>query len=79
MMQPTIAYEPTPPAAQFKYLRIEQVMEITALSRSVIYRKMAAGDFPQKVDIGGGSVRWVDYEVYQWNRQRLFESRGGAA
>lgn len=61
----------------FKYLRLSKVIEITALSRSAIYRKMAAGDFPQKVDIGGGSVRWVDYEVYQWNQERLYQARRG--
>jgi len=59
------------------YLRLEQVMERTALSKSSIYDKMnpksARYDpqFPKQVRLGPAAVRWVESEVESWLASRL--------
>jgi prophage regulatory protein len=35
-------------------------------SRSWIYSKMARGDFPRPVEVGPGSVGWLESEIEQW-------------
>lgn len=49
-----------------KLLRRTEVENITAQSRSTIYKKMEAGDFPQPIRIGGRSVRWRLADVQNW-------------
>ena len=49
-----------------RLLRIREVVEITALSRSTIYRMMNAGQFPQSVKITSRSVRWKLSDINAW-------------
>ena len=49
-----------------KLLRLRQVEEITGLSRSSIYRRMKAGEFPRRVKIGSTAVRWNEGEIVAW-------------
>ena len=49
-----------------KLLRLRQVEEITGLSRSSIYRRMQAGEFPRPVKIGSTAVRWSEGEIVAW-------------
>ncbi|NNN78785.1 AlpA family transcriptional regulator [Vibrio sp. 11-4(1)] len=49
-----------------RLLRLKEVMDVTALSRSAIYRKMNTGDFPQSVSIGDRAVAWVEKDVSDW-------------
>lgn len=58
-------------------LRRPKVEEITGLSRSSIYAKMAAGDFPQAVRLGPRCVGWFADEVNGWLEARA-EERGAA-
>ncbi len=46
-------------------LKLDEVKKRTALSRSSIYAKVAAGTFPRPVKQGSSSV-WVDTEVQAW-------------
>ncbi|EME3968326.1 AlpA family transcriptional regulator [Vibrio fluvialis] len=46
-----------------RFLKLKEVMEKTALSRSAIYRKMSDGEFPQSVSLGDRAVAWVESEV----------------
>ena len=42
---------------------------IIGLKKSTLYRRMAAGEFPQQVKLGGSSCRavgWLAEEVYAW-------------
>ncbi len=54
-------------------LRMEEVIERTALSRSVIYEMMNAGEFPAAVKVGRKAVRWQAGELDEWlaNRPRV--------
>ena len=49
-----------------RLLRLKEVMDVTALSRSAIYRKMNTGDFPQSASIGDRAVAWVEKDVSDW-------------
>lgn len=54
-----------------RFLKLKEVMEKTALSRSAIYRKMNDGEFPQSVSLGDRAVAWVESEVDEWMEDRL--------
>ncbi|EHK2889843.1 AlpA family transcriptional regulator [Vibrio parahaemolyticus] len=49
-----------------RFLKLKEVMEKTALSRSAIYRKMSEGAFPKSVNLGDRAVAWVESEVDDW-------------
>ena len=52
-----------------RILRLPEVLERTGLSRSTLFRRMRAGEFPQSVKLGGASSRavgWFEDEVDAW-------------
>ncbi|EGR2287796.1 AlpA family phage regulatory protein [Vibrio parahaemolyticus] len=49
-----------------RFLKLKEVMQKTALSRSAIYRKMDEGSFPQTVSLGDRAVAWIESEVEEW-------------
>ncbi len=49
-----------------RFLKLKEVMEKTALSRSAIYRKMNDDEFPQSVSLGERAIAWVESEVDEW-------------
>jgi prophage regulatory protein len=60
----------------YNILRLPQVKSQTGLSRSTIYLRIAKGDFPKQIDLGGGrAVGWLADDVDNWIKQRLAESR----
>ena len=68
---------PSTPAPAF--YRLRDVMRITALSRSTVYRRVAEGRFPAPVHLGGKVSAWAwsalqdwinDPEGYRINRQQ---------
>lgn len=52
-------------------LKLQEVMEKTALSRSAIYRKMNEDQFPQSISLGDRAVAWVESEVDEWMEECL--------
>ncbi|WP_210448043.1 AlpA family transcriptional regulator [Vibrio crassostreae] len=56
-----------------RFLKLKEVMQKTALSRSAIYRKMDEGSFPKSVSLGDRAVAWVDTEVEDWMEACLGE------
>ena len=44
-------------------LRLPQVMARTGLSKSTIYAKIAAGEFPEQINLGARAVGWIEDEV----------------
>ena len=57
-----------------RFLKLKEVMQKTALSRSAIYRKMDQGSFPQTVSLGDRAVAWIDSEVEEW-MEKVLHSR----
>ncbi|PMG79220.1 AlpA family transcriptional regulator [Vibrio lentus] len=49
-----------------RFLKLKEVMQKTALSRSAIYRKMNDDEFPKSINLGERAVAWVEKEVDEW-------------
>ena len=47
-------------------LALRDVVGITRMSKSTIYRRMNDGDFPRNLDLGGNCRRWLLKDVQQW-------------
>jgi prophage regulatory protein len=60
----------TPPAiGEYEELwRVERVEQMTGLSRSTIYAKMAEGEFPEARRVSAQAVAWLMSEVLEWMR-----------
>lgn len=57
-----------------KLLRLPDVIERTALSRSKIYELLEKRDFPRPVKLSGGRINaWPDNEVEAWISERIAE------
>lgn len=56
-------HDTAPPPA---FLRIRDVLRITALSRPTIYRRIAAGRFPAPVHLGGRVCAWSRIALQTW-------------
>ena len=59
-----------------KVLRLPQVIEITGLSRSTIYLRIANDEFPKAVSLGGRAVGWFERDIQDWLDVRFRNSRG---
>jgi len=49
-----------------RLLRLPEVLRLTGLSRSTLYRKIKAGEFPRPVKLGKRAVGWRESEVIAW-------------
>jgi len=56
-------------------LRRKQVEQRTGLSRSTIYDRIKAGEFPAPVRLGEHAVGWLEHEVHDWLTACIAESR----
>jgi len=59
------------PAGPLCLLRLPEVRRRTGLSRSEIYRRMAAGTFPCSVPLAIRSVGWIEHEIAGWLQDRI--------
>lgn len=60
-------------------LRLPAVKARTGLSRSTIYARISAGEFPKAVNLGARAVGWLESEVNAWLSQQVTRSRKAAA
>lgn len=58
-----------------RFIKRQAVEEITGLSCTEIYRRIAAGTFPAQVHLGPKSVVWIEAEVNEWCIARIAASR----
>lgn len=56
-------------------LRLDVVIQVTGQAKATIYRKVAAGDFPEPVRMGARCTRWRAGAVRAW----LAEKAGATA
>lgn len=49
-------------------LRLKTVTQATGLSSATVYRKLAAGDFPEPVRLGARCTRWKAADLRAWIR-----------
>jgi prophage regulatory protein len=59
--------------------RLPAVVRRSGLSRSEIYRRVAAGTFPRPVKLGERASAWANTEVTQWLNDRIAERDAKAA
>lgn len=58
-----------------RFIRIKEVLSITSLSQSELYRRIKIGTFPPQVKLAPGHSVWVQSEVDLWVAERITESR----
>ncbi|WP_031392952.1 helix-turn-helix transcriptional regulator [Sphingomonas sp. STIS6.2] len=49
-----------------RLLKLAQVIEITGLSKAMVYRLVSQAKFPKPCKPGGIATRWVESEVRAW-------------
>ena len=49
-----------------KLLRLPDVVELTKLAKTTIYRMAKDGSFPKPVKIGKHASGWFEHEIAQW-------------
>jgi prophage regulatory protein len=49
-----------------RLIKLKEVMHLTALGRSSIYKMMEEETFPKSINLGIRSVAWVENEVVEW-------------
>jgi prophage regulatory protein len=54
-----------------KLIRLPGVKELTGLSRSSVYAKIADGSFPRSISIGERAVAWIEDEVQNWIERQI--------
>lgn len=59
------------PKNNIRLIRFREVLAMTGLSRSSVYRFIEENQFPSQVQLGGRAVAWVESEVQEWITQRV--------
>jgi len=54
-----------------KFIMLPQVREIVPYSASHLWRLERAGQFPQRVRLGGNRIAWLQSEVSAWVESKL--------
>ena len=49
-----------------KLIRLNEVKNLTGLSRSSIYQFIAEDEFPKQVKLGARAVAWLECEIQSW-------------
>jgi prophage regulatory protein len=62
-----------------RLIRLPEVRQTVALSRSEIYRLISLQRFPAPVRLGDRAVAWDFDAVQEWLRQKISESRWASA
>ncbi|EGR4441848.1 AlpA family transcriptional regulator [Vibrio cholerae] len=63
------------PENNIRLIRFREVLTMTGLSRSSLYRFIEENQFPPQVQLGGRAVAWVEGEVQEWIAQRITNRR----
>jgi prophage regulatory protein len=58
-----------------KILRLPEVMETCALSRSSIYSFIKTGEFPPPIQLGQRAVGWPEIEIMDWLNRKISSPR----
>ena len=65
-----------PQVTTMKILRINQVIEMTTLGRSTIYKYINEGTFPKQIKMGARASGWLQADVENWILARRCGSPG---
>ena len=62
-----------------RLIRLPEILQITGLARSTIYKKLSEGRFPRPVNLGGRAVAWLSSDIENWINERVAERDRQAA
>jgi prophage regulatory protein len=65
--------------ARERIMRRREVQQTTGLSRSSLYRLVAAGSFPTPIQLSTNAVGWLATEICAWVAGRVAATRDGNA
>lgn len=54
-----------------RIVRLKEVMGITGLGRSTIYRLMNEDRFPKSLDLGVRSIGWLEEDLNSWVQSKI--------
>ncbi|TKB51822.1 helix-turn-helix transcriptional regulator [Ferrimonas aestuarii] len=54
-----------------RLLKLKQVMAMTGLARSTVYKYFSCQQFPKPVQLGARNVAWVEQEIQDWIAQKI--------
>ena len=57
-----------------KIIRLPEVINVTGLARSTVYKKVADKSFPSPISLGSKSVGWLEANVQDWIQQQIARS-----
>lgn len=58
-----------------KFIKINEVSELTTFSRATIYRLIKKGQFPSQIKLAERSSGWVEQEVIDYLNSKIQESK----
>lgn len=61
--------------AECRLIRLKEVLSISGLSRTSLYRSVGRNDFPAPVQLSARAVAWRHAEVIAWVESRLKRTR----
>ncbi len=66
-----------PASTPASILRLKDLHQRIKLSRSTIYAKIAAGDFPSPITLGPRAVGWLESDIEKWIKSRVLKEVRG--
>lgn len=55
-------------------LRISQVMQLTGLAKSTLYKYIKNNEFPVPIQLGVRTVGWLEGDIFEWIQKRINKS-----
>lgn len=66
---------PTTLAADERFIRLPEVLNVTGLSRASVYRLEKAGLFPRRLKLTENTVAWKLTDIRAWMESRVEAAR----
>ncbi len=60
---------------KIRVIKLNEVIEKTALSKSTIYSRIKEGSFVEPIKLGSRAVGFLEGEVDEWIQNRVADSR----
>lgn len=62
-----------------RLIRLKEVLHLTGLARSSVYRLVSSKEFPAPVSLGDRAVAWIESEIQDWVLSRIEQRNNGKA
>ena len=62
-----------------RFLRLPEVLAMTALSRATLYRKVQCGTFPRQIKLNLRCAAWRESDIMEWFENPTFYSAENVA